>query len=168
MHTKSNITSEGSVNGVTLNITGAASMGALSGTTLTTTGNGTIGGALGVTGAITGSAITTTGKATCNVIANKGAMNYGATTNSGNDYSLALDSSIIAYTDGLIVMFKANATSTGATTINVNTIGAKKMIKNSDKSTQLTTDDVVANAIYIGVYNSSADTGTGAFMILDI
>ena len=94
-----------------------------------------------------------------------GSTNYGALAGGTTAYTLAV--SIPALADGAMVTFKVNATSTGSVTLNVNSLGAKKMIKGSDNATQIGNGDLVSNGFYWAIYNSSFDTGTGAWVILN-
>lgn len=60
--------------------------------------------------------------------ANRGLMYYGGlATGSVNAYAVTLPYSPSVYVDGMQVVFKANASNTGACTINVNAIGAKSI-----------------------------------------
>lgn len=54
---------------------------------------------------------------------------YAAATGSTNAYVLSLSSQITAYADGLAARFKANAANTGAATLNINSIGAKSIVR---------------------------------------
>ena len=51
------------------------------------------------------------------------AINYGADTESSDTYVVTI-TGITAYQDGLLIIFEANTTNTGACTVNVNTLGA--------------------------------------------
>src|SRR5574343_695797 len=72
----------------------------------------------------------------------------------------ALVPAISAYTDGMILNIKPNATNTGAMTVNVNSLGAKNIRTYADAAP-------AANSILIGktiqfTYDSAADGGPGA------
>ncbi|GEM_PF-3050678 len=91
-------------------------------------------------------------------------LNYGTLAGGTTAYTLAVP--LTALTDGVAVSFKVNAASTGASTLNVNSLGARKMIKGSDNSTQINNTDLVLNGTYQAIYNTSLDTGTGAWVII--
>jgi len=69
------------------------------------------------------------------------------------------------YTNGMRVRFRAAATNTGATVINVNGIGSKKIRNQTD--TALAAGDLVAGTQYELTYYSSYDAAAGAF-VLDV
>lgn len=91
-------------------------------------------------------------------------VNYGVTTNTGNNYSLAVG--IGNLTDGQTVTFKANAASTGTVSLNVNAKGAKNLYL-ADQITQVTTE-LVQNNQYQAIYNSSLATGSGGWWIVNL
>ncbi|GEM_PF-2477665 len=81
-------------------------------------------------------------------------------------YTLAVP--LTALTDGSIIYFKMAAANTGgASTLNVNSLGAKKMLKGSDNATQINTNDLVANGSYSAIYNTTLDAAAGAWVILN-
>ena len=58
------------------------------------------------------------------------AGDYGTATGSANAYVLAVDAQIVtAYVERTVFKFKANFTNTGACTLNVNSLGAKSIVK---------------------------------------
>lgn len=59
---------------------------------------------------------------------------YATAGGSSNAFTLALDPAFTAYVEGMIVAFKANHEITGATTININSLGAKSIKKNGDQN----------------------------------
>jgi hypothetical protein len=79
-----------------------------------------------------------------------------------NAYSLA--GQIAAYATGFMAIVKIATTSTGACTLNVNTIGAKKIFK--DQATQAGSGDLVANQIYLMIYDTALDGGAGGFLVM--
>ncbi|GEM_PF-2372967 len=93
-----------------------------------------------------------------------GASNYALAVTSNNiAYTLAV--AITALTNGAVVTFKMpNAVSAGAVTLNVNSLGAKKVMLSGQMATQANSGDLEANGEYIAIYNTSADT-TGAWMV---
>lgn len=94
-----------------------------------------------------------------------GPVNYGTTAGSTTAYTLAIP--VTALTDGMTVTFKANAASTGSSTLNVNSLGAKKLLKGSDNATQIGSGELVLNGSYMAIYNSSLDSAAGAWVVLN-
>ena len=77
----------------------------------------------------------------------------GKTTNSGNAYAVTLNPAPPSYADQMGVIITVNANSTGASTLNINGLGAKPIKKaNGNDVTNLK-----ANGVYTLRYN--ADTG---------
>lgn len=68
-----------------------------------------------------------------------------------------------SYTNGQRVRFRAAATNTGATVINVDSIGSKKLRNQSDSA--LAAGNIVAGTQYELTYNTSFDSGAGAFVL---
>lgn len=85
------------------------------------------------------------------VIINAG--DYNTSGGSSNAYTLSLDAQITALVEGMIVKFKANHANTGASTININAIGANT-IKKAD-GTDLIAGDLVVNGVYFLIYNGT-------------
>lgn len=83
-------------------------------------------------------------------------------TTGANAY--ALTGLITAYTSGFMAVIKINTTSTGACTLNVNGKGAKKIYK--DQATQANSGDLVANQMYVVIYDSALDGAAGGFLIM--
>ncbi|MBL4950974.1 hypothetical protein JK635_01810 [Neobacillus sp. YIM B02564] len=81
---------------------------------------------------------------------------FGVTTSSGNAYSITLTPAATSYVDGMGIVLKINADSTGAATINVNGLGAKPL-KNANGND---VTNLKANGIYTFIYNST----TGNFI----
>lgn len=79
---------------------------------------------------------------------------YGGTSGgSANAQTLTLTPAITAYTNGMLIRFKAGFTNTDVATLNVNSVGATN-IQRSDGSS-IKTNDLVANQIYDVIYNST-------------
>lgn len=77
-----------------------------------------------------------------------GALIYGGTsTNSGNNYSINLSPAITAYTNGMLLAWKANAANSGAATLNVNGVGQLPLRK-GDGTVALVQGDIVADQVY--------------------
>ena len=81
------------------------------------------------------------------------AVVYGTTTGSSSAYVLALSPAITAYASGQTFRFKANHTSDGAVTINVNAVGAKQ-IRNV-QGVQLVANEILADGVYEIVYDAT-------------
>jgi hypothetical protein len=71
---------------------------------------------------------------------------------------------IAAYATGQRFQVKIHATSTGAATLNLNAIGAKKVY--TDPTTQADSGDLLINQVYILVYDAALDTAAGGFLIV--
>jgi hypothetical protein len=71
---------------------------------------------------------------------------------------------ITAYSTGQKFQVKIHATSTGSATLNLNSLGAKKVF--TDPTTQATTGDLLINQIYILVYDATLDTAAGGFLMV--
>jgi len=80
---------------------------------------------------------------------------YATAGGTANALTLTLSPAPSAYTAGMKVSFKASATNTGATTINVNGLGVLSIV--TGLSRPLLAGDILINQIYEIVYNS---TGT--------
>lgn len=85
-----------------------------------------------------------------------------ATTTGTNTYAVA--GGISAYADGFSLIVKFTNASSGVCTLNVNTVGAKKIFTNP--TTQATTGSITALQTYLLVYDSALDTGTGGFALI--
>jgi hypothetical protein len=68
---------------------------------------------------------------------------YGAATGDANAYEVELTPAPMAYQAGMLLTFKANATNTGAATLNINGLGAKIIKK-------FVSTDLIANEITFG------------------
>lgn len=71
---------------------------------------------------------------------------------------------ISAYATGQKFQVKIHATSTAAATLNLNSVGAKKIFINP--TTQATTGDLLINQIYIFAYDAALDTAAGGFLMI--
>lgn len=83
----------------------------------------------------------------------QGKVNYAVDSGAADAYVVSLPHTPASYADGLHVRFKATNTNTGASTINVNSLGVKS-IKKID-GTALSAGDLTANGIYDIYYNST-------------
>ena len=82
-----------------------------------------------------------------------GSQLYAADAGSSDAYVLTLSPVPAAYTTGMVIHFKANTKNTGASTLNVNSLGAKNIYKNVDQN--LENDDIQASQIVSVVYDGT-------------
>jgi hypothetical protein len=82
-----------------------------------------------------------------------GAVNYGADAQASDTYVITLSSTITMYTTGMMVTFKANTANTGAATLNINSLGAKTIVKGV--STALVNNDILAGMFCLVVYDGA-------------
>lgn len=94
-------------------------------------------------------------------------INYCSNMNTPNAY-VGKVTTLNKLVDGMRLSFKVNGASTGNVTINLNGLGAKKAIKGSDNSTQVNTGELVDGGTYDAVYNSTADSGSGAWIVMNL
>jgi hypothetical protein len=83
-----------------------------------------------------------------------GTVQYGTCTGSGDAYVLTLPTAPASYSDGLLIVLKANHTNTGAATINVNSLGVKNL--KSQLGTALVSGDLTLGRFYAFRYNSTS------------
>jgi hypothetical protein len=83
-------------------------------------------------------------------------LTYAGSGGSANAYTLTLAPAPRALVDGMRVAFKANHANTGASTLNVNALGAKALRK-GDGTTALGSGDILANQIVVAVYDAGQD-----------
>lgn len=89
----------------------------------------------------------------------RGLINYAVATGSGNTYAVASPYPATAYTDGMEVTFKANHVNTGGATLNVDSLGAKSLLRSNG-------DPISASEIPNGKLITARYNGTsGAFEI---
>ena len=81
---------------------------------------------------------------------------YGVATGSANTYAVTLSPTPAAYVDGMGIVVKIPVTNTGASTINVNGLGAKAIV--DGKGSALAAGKLKINAIYSLKYNSAWGT----------
>lgn len=85
-----------------------------------------------------------------------GAATYaGATTGAANAYVATLSPSLLALVNGARITFEANHTNTGASTLNVNSLGAIDLNRSDD--TALTSGEIISGNTYTAVYESSTN-----------
>ena len=84
---------------------------------------------------------------------------YAATSGSANNYTVTLNPAPTSYTDGMCVAVKINTTNTGASTLNVNGLGAKPIKK--PNGNDVGAGNLKAGSIYTFRYNAT----TGNFIL---
>lgn len=88
--------------------------------------------------------------------AQKNAFTYATAGGTATDLTLTLAKSPGSYVAGQIFRFKAAASSTGATTLNVNALGAKDILKMSAGAlTSLSAGDLILGGVYEVVYDGT-------------
>ena len=89
------------------------------------------------------------------VITNKtlGAFNVGIDAGSNDTYVVTLSPAPAAYATGLIVILKANTANTGAASVNVNSLGAKTIVKRLN--TTLANSDILAGMFCYLIYDGT-------------
>jgi hypothetical protein len=92
-------------------------------------------------------------RSTAGVITANGAINYAADAGSSDTYAITLDPAPSDYYTGMQVIFKANTANTGAATLNVNSLGAKTIVK--AVSTALANNDILANMFCLCIYDGT-------------
>lgn len=78
---------------------------------------------------------------------------YYTSTGTANTYAVTASPAITAYSSGQSFCVNFHVTNTGTSTVNINTLGAKSLVKNG--SVAMTSGDIIANAIYTIVYNGT-------------
>jgi hypothetical protein len=78
---------------------------------------------------------------------------YGDDTGSANAFEVDLDPAPSAYTEGLMVHFLATNNVTGATTLNVNSLGTKALLKEGGDA--LASGDIVADQMVSAIYDGA-------------
>lgn len=78
---------------------------------------------------------------------------YGADGGGTDAYAISLDSPPTVYEEGMVFFFKANTANTGAASLNVSTLGAKDIKKNS--TSDLNDNDIIAGQIIGVVYDGT-------------
>ena len=82
-----------------------------------------------------------------------GAPIYAADTAANDTYVVTLDPAPQAYTTGMLINFLVTTANTGAATLNVNSLGAKNILKNHDQA--LATGDIEASQLVTVVYDGT-------------
>lgn len=81
------------------------------------------------------------------------AEKYAADAGSNDTYVITLSPAPTSYTNGMVVYFKANTANTGAATINVNSLGAKTIVKYVN--TTLADGDIAAGMFCTLIYDGT-------------
>lgn len=81
------------------------------------------------------------------------AEKYAADAQGSDTYVITLSPVPTSYTNGMIVYFKANTTNTGAASINVNSLGAKTIVKGVN--TTLANNDILAGQFCTIIYDGT-------------
>lgn len=90
----------------------------------------------------------------------------GKAVSTGTDTIEVTTSSVVtSYYDGLRATFIAGGANTGAATLNLDSVGAKALLKHGGDA--LTAGDIAAGMAVDVVYDASADSGSGAFLLLN-
>lgn len=79
---------------------------------------------------------------------------YADTSGTANTYTAALNPALSSYTSGVALAVKINAANTGASTINVNGLGAKSIL--NSKGAALVAGKLVVGGVYTLRYNGTA------------
>lgn len=92
-----------------------------------------------------------------------------STTGSLNAYAATGNLDTTALTNGLMITIRANHTNTGASTFNLNTIGAKKIrvFTSHSGEGELSAAMILSGGQYLLEYNTSADSAAGAWILLN-
>ena len=83
----------------------------------------------------------------------KNTLTYVQATGSANTYAAAYLPAITAYTAGQMLSFKAGVANTGASTLNVNGLGAKEIKKNG--SADLAANDIKSGQVVTVIYDGT-------------
>lgn len=79
--------------------------------------------------------------------------------------TLTSGSGFASLATGLVVSFKAGSANTGATTINVDGLGAKAIRRQGDAA--LSANDIVSGGVYLLRYDAAYNSSAGAWVILN-
>jgi hypothetical protein len=94
-----------------------------------------------------------------------GSIAAGGTANA---LTVAANSAFAAYANGQIISFRATAANTGAATLNVNSIGAKAIWKNTGSGpAALSGGEIQNTGIYIAQYQAALNSSAGVWLLLN-
>jgi hypothetical protein len=86
----------------------------------------------------------------------EGQMNYATSTTGNDTYVITTSYTHASYKTGMMVLMKPNAANTGASTINVNSLGAKAIkVFDGTGNVDTATGDILANGMYQLVYDGT-------------
>lgn len=85
----------------------------------------------------------------------KNAGDFEDTAGSSNAYTLAIDSGYSSYSDGDKFRFIASFSNTGAATLNVNSIGAKSLVRPDGSA--MDSSEIISGQYYEAIYDSDLD-----------
>ena len=81
-----------------------------------------------------------------------GWVNYGEDAGSTDDYACTI-TGITAYTTGMMVTVKCKTANTTGSTLNINSLGAKTIVKRVNTATA--SNDILANSYHVFVYDGT-------------
>jgi hypothetical protein len=81
-----------------------------------------------------------------------------------NAITVAANQTLTAYYDGLVIAFNAANANTTATTLNVDSVGAKKLFKNFNA--ELVANDIKVGQKVIAIYDIDGDSSAGAWQMV--
>lgn len=94
-----------------------------------------------------------------------GSISAGGTANA---LTLTASSAFAAYANGQIVSFRATADNSAATTLNVNSIGAKAVWKNTGSGpAALSGGEIQDTGIYVAQYQAALNSSAGVWLLLN-
>jgi len=127
------------------------------------------GGILPISNGGTGSTTGDTAAAALGLISAKDISGTGTVTGSANVITLDTDRNYTVYNNTLYVTFKAIASNTGSVTLNIDGVGAKpiKKVEQGGESA-LALGDLFVGGIYTVRYDTAANSGTGAFIAMNL
>lgn len=86
------------------------------------------------------------------------------TTSGTNTYTITATPTVTAYADGDLFLIEIGTSSTNASTLNFDGVGAKKVYERPEK--QITAGDFEAGRHYLVTYDSALDTAAGGFAVV--
>lgn len=87
-------------------------------------------------------------------------------TGSANGIALTTTSPVATYANGIVLRFRAIATNTDKTTLNVNNLGAKPIMRpNFSGITPLSGGEIQAGGIYEVIYHQTLNAGSGGWFM---
>ena len=82
-----------------------------------------------------------------------GVLDYAVDTGAANVYAIALDPALTAHVEGMPIFFRAANANTGASTININGLGAVALTKTG--ATALSAGDIQAGQVCVVIYDGT-------------